>query len=83
MASRIVDEPAAASARVEDAIDYVRFDAIGRLAGLAPSYWHSVELAADRGDTLTVAVHCKQVAAVTREAFALVGTLGSSGDAPP
>ena len=34
--------------------------------------------AADRGDTLTVVVHCRQVAAVTREAFALVKTLGNA-----
>jgi hypothetical protein len=72
-----------AAHRVEDELDFIRFDEIARLAGLAASYWHSVELAADRGDKLTVAVHCKQVAAVTREAFALVGALGSSGDAPP
>jgi hypothetical protein len=72
-----------AAHRVEDDLDFIRFDEIARLAGLAASYWHSVELAADRGDKLTVVVHCKQVAAVTREAFALVGALGSSGDAPP
>lgn len=61
----------------------VRRDEIARLAGLAASYWHSVEMAADRGDTLTVVTHCKQIAAVTREAFALVGSLGSCADAPP
>jgi hypothetical protein len=82
MAIQVLDEPAA-SHRIEDALDCVRLDEIARLAGLAASYWHSVELAADRGDKLTVAVHCKQAAAVTREAFALIGALGSSGDAPP
>jgi hypothetical protein len=81
MADPVLDEGAAPH-RVEDVLDSLHFDEIARLAGLAASYWHSVELAADRGDTLTVAVHCKQVAAVTREAFELVGTLGSSGDAP-
>ena len=44
MARPVVDEPAA-SHRIEDALDE-----IARLAGLAASYWHSVELAADRGD---------------------------------
>jgi hypothetical protein len=78
MASQVVDEPAA-SPCIEDAIDYIRLNEIGRLAGLAASYWHSVELAADRGDLLTLAVHTKQVVSVTREALTLVGALGSGG----
>jgi hypothetical protein len=73
----------ASSARVEYALDYARFDEIARLADRAASYWLSIGLAADRGDTLTVAAHCKQVIAVTREAFALVGALGASVDASP
>jgi hypothetical protein len=48
------------------------------LAVLATSYWRSVELAAERGDALTLVVHCKQLAAVTREAFAIVKTLGET-----
>jgi hypothetical protein len=79
MARPVLDEPVAAAHRIEDALDYVRFDEIARLAGLAASYWHSVELAADRGDLLTLAVHTKQVVSVTREALTLVGTLGSGG----
>jgi hypothetical protein len=78
MASQVVDEPAATPC-IEDAIDYIRLNEIGRLAGLAASYWHSVELAADRGDLLTLAVHTKQVVSVTRETLTLVGTLGSGG----
>jgi hypothetical protein len=35
-------------------------------------------LAAERGDRLTIEVHCRQVAAVTREGFAIVKSLGSS-----
>ena len=35
----------------------IRLDEIARLAELAASYWHSIELAADRGDELTVRVH--------------------------
>jgi hypothetical protein len=73
----------ATPARIEDALDFVRLDEIGRLADLASSYWRSIMLAADRGDTLTVVTHCKQVTTVTRETLTLVGALGSSGDAPP
>ena len=60
------------------ALDPIRFDEIARLAELAASYWHSIALAADRGDALTVVVHCKQIAAVTREAFAIARALGSA-----
>jgi hypothetical protein len=59
-----------------DALDVGRLDEIGRLAALAASYWHSIELAAGRGDVLTARVHCHQVRSVTVEAFALVKTLG-------
>ena len=58
------------------ALDFGRFDAIAELAECAASYWHSVALAADRGERLTIEVHCRQVAAVTREAFATVKSLG-------
>jgi hypothetical protein len=61
-----------------DALDVGRFDELTRLAELAASYWRSVALAAGRGDAVTVTVHCKQLAAVTREAFALARALGSS-----
>jgi hypothetical protein len=81
MASQVLDESAAAP-RIEDALDYVRFDEIARLADRASSYWRSTMLAAERGETLTVIVHCKQVGAVTREAFAIVKTLGSKEIAP-
>ena len=81
MADHARIEPAAPH-RIEDALDYARFDEIAQLADRASSYWQSIELAADRGDTLTVAAHCKQVAAVTREALKLVATLGTSGDTP-
>jgi hypothetical protein len=63
---------------IADALDVGRFERLAELAELAASYWRSVALAADRGETLTVTVHCKQAAAVTREAFALAKTLGSS-----
>lgn len=58
--------------------DGLRLDAVAEFAELAASYWHSIALAAERGDRTTVDVHCRQVAAVTREAFATVKELGSS-----
>jgi hypothetical protein len=70
-AAMIADEP-----DLVDALDFNRFDEIARLAAFAASYLHSIALAADRGDVLTARVHCHQVASVTREAFALVKTLG-------
>ena len=62
---------------IVEALDFDRFAEIARLAELASSYWCSIALAAGRGDVLTARVHCHQVAGVTREAFALVKTLGS------
>ena len=81
MASQVLSE-AAASVRIEEALDYVRFDEIARLADRASSYWRSTMLAAERGETLTVIVHCRQLASVTREAFAIVKALGSKEVAP-
>jgi hypothetical protein len=59
------------------ALDYGRFEAVAELAETAASYWHSVTLAAMRGERLTVETHCRQVAAVTREAFQTVKALGT------
>jgi hypothetical protein len=67
----------AASPSVAGALDYVRFDEIANLAERAASYWQSIALAANRGERLTVETHCRQVAAVTREAFSIVKSLGS------
>jgi hypothetical protein len=73
----MADGPVSRESSLAEALDVARFDELGRLGELAASYWRSVALAADRGDAATVAVHCKQVAAVTREAFALARALGS------
>jgi hypothetical protein len=62
---------------VADAIDVARFDTIVELAELATSYWTSIALAADRRENKVIEVHCRQVRAVTREAFATVKALGS------
>jgi hypothetical protein len=59
------------------ALDYGRFDAIAEFAERAASYLHAVALAANRGERLTIEVHCRQVAVVIRECFATVKTLGS------
>jgi hypothetical protein len=64
------------------ALDPARFDAIAEFADLAASYWRSIAEAASRGERLTVETHCRQVAAVTRETFATVKTLGSVSDEP-
>ena len=77
MPNPILDERGTSN-RIADALDFTRLDEIARLAALATSYWRSVELAAERGDALTLVVHCKQLAAVTREAFAIVKTLGET-----
>ena len=62
---------------IDAGLDAVRLDEIARLAELAASYWHSIALAADRGERLTVVTNCRQVAAVTRNAFAIVRTSDS------
>jgi hypothetical protein len=62
---------------IAEALSCAQFDEVGRLAELAASYWRSIALGADRGDLHLVTLHCKQVARVTREAFALLRTIGS------
>jgi hypothetical protein len=56
---------------------FLRLNELARLAELAGSYWQSIALAADRGEIQIAVLHCKQVAAVTREAFALSRALGA------
>jgi hypothetical protein len=63
---------------IVNAVDALRFDAIADLADLAASYWLSIREAAKRGEKLTCEVHCRQVAAVTRETFRTVKTLGET-----
>jgi hypothetical protein len=60
-----------------DALDVARFDAVAEYADLAASYWRSIAEAAGRGERLTLETHCRQVAAVTRETFATVKSLGA------
>ena len=61
-----------------DALDFMRFDLIQDLSAQASSYNASIAHAAYRGDQRTVEVHCKQLAAVTRELFKTVKSLGSA-----
>jgi hypothetical protein len=63
------------------ACDDDRYAAIEEFADRAASFWRSIAEAAYRGDRLTVEIHCRQVAAVTRTAFATVKQLG--GEARP
>jgi hypothetical protein len=62
------------------ALDYSRFDALDEHAELRSSYWTSVREAALRCKRLTVEVHCRQIAAVTREAFGIARMLGAASD---
>jgi hypothetical protein len=63
-----------------DPLDFLHLDEIASLAALCASYWHSVELAAGRGDVHLVALHAKQVGLVTREALALVREVAAETD---
>jgi hypothetical protein len=63
------------------AVDRLRFGAIEELADLASSYWRSVAEAAARGERVAIEIHCRQVAAVTREAFGTVKALGTADEA--
>jgi hypothetical protein len=63
--------------RVTGAIDALRFQALEEMAELAALCWRSVAEASFRGESATVAVHCRQIAIVTREAFALAKQLGT------
>jgi hypothetical protein len=74
----MADGPIAREETFADALDVARLDELARHADLAASYWHSVALAADRGDVHTLVLHCRQLAAVTKEAFALARALGSA-----
>jgi hypothetical protein len=64
---------------IEQAVDWLRYNAIEEMADLASSYWRSIAEAAARQEQAVVNVHCRQVAAVTREAFKTAKKLG----APP
>lgn len=56
--------PMTAPQSLAEALDRGRHDAIAELADLAASFSHSVALAADRGERLTVEVHFRQLVAV-------------------
>jgi hypothetical protein len=62
---------------VASELDSLRLEAVVEFADLAASYWRSAAEAAIRGDRTTLEVHCKQLSAVTREAFATVRELGT------
>ncbi len=54
----------------------MRYTAIEEMAELAASYWRSVAEAAYRREHHVMTVHCRQLAAITRETFALVKSIG-------
>ena len=62
------------------AADAARYLTLEEFASIAASYWSSVAEAAWRGERIAVQVHCKQIAAVTREAFGVARALGEPFD---
>ena len=62
------------------ALDYLRLDAIAEYAELGLSYWVSPRQAALRDKRLTVEAHCRQIAAVTCEAFGIAKMWGATSD---
>jgi hypothetical protein len=63
--------------QTQGAVDWLRFNALSEMADLAASCWRSVAEAAFREEGATVQFHCRQIAVVTREAFALAKQIGS------
>jgi hypothetical protein len=61
--------------------DDFRYAAVEELADRNASYWRSIAEAAFRRERLTVEIHCRQVAATTRAAFATVRELGTATNA--
>ena len=57
-------------------LDARRFEFVEEAAELAISCWRSVAEAAYRGEINVVELHCRQAAAVTREALAVAKQLG-------
>lgn len=74
----MAEGPVSRETSLADALDVARLDELARAAELAASYWHSVALAADRGDVHTVILHCHQLSFTTRAAFKLARTLGQA-----
>jgi hypothetical protein len=68
---------------VAAAVSWLKLDELGRLADLAASYWRSASLAAERGDVHLLTLHCRQISAVTRDAFALVREVAENNEAAP
>lgn len=61
----------------KDALDFQRFDELGRQADLAVNLWTAFGLACERGDGPVIVHHGKQLALLTRSALALVNRLGN------
>jgi hypothetical protein len=63
---------------VADALDFQRFDQLGRDAEMALNLWEAFRLACERGDTAVIQHHAKQLAILTRSTLALVKRLGEA-----
>ena len=62
---------------VRDALDLLRYDELRKQADLGVNLWHSLLLAAERGDDPVINRNCEQIRILTRTTFALVKRLGS------
>jgi hypothetical protein len=67
-----------ASPTIADAMDTLLFDEIEQLADKAASYWRSIAEAGVRGETMTIAVHLRQVRLVTFHVHEIVKQFGAN-----
>lgn len=69
-----------AALTIAGALDPPLFDDIEQLADRAASYWRSIAEAGARGETMTIAVHLRQVRLVTFHVHELVKQFSSIGE---
>ena len=58
--------------RDDSPLDYLTCEELGVLVDRAISYWRSIELAVDRNELTTSAVHFRQVVLITNEVGAIL-----------
>ena len=66
-----------AARSLADALDYRPLRRDRRNGGSCRSYWHRSPGGRIARERLTIEAHCRQIAAVTREAFETVKSLGA------
>jgi hypothetical protein len=65
---------------ITGALDPLLFDEIEQLADRAASYWRSIAEAGVRGETMTIAVHLRQVRLVTFHVHEILKQFSSTGE---